>query len=214
MTQPAALVRPRLRGVSHVAATALAALGTVVLLARAEDATHRWAAVAYGGAMTAMFAVSAAYHRGRWSPPARRRMKAADHTTIFGFIVASYTPLAVLVLDPRGRLVFLGSLGALAAFGVVVKLRTLDRAGGPADVIYGLATWWGLLVIGPAVRILRPTDLALILVGLLLYAVAAGFLGGRWLDLRPATFGYHEFAHAVALLGTACHFTVYYHTGF
>lgn len=35
------------------------------------------------------------YHRGIWTPAARRRLKVLDHTAIFGFTAASYIPLAL-----------------------------------------------------------------------------------------------------------------------
>jgi hemolysin III len=203
-------VRPRLRGALHAVAAVLAAVAGVAITLRAGDSFSRGAGIAYGVTMTAMFAVSAGYHRGRWSPAARRRMKALDHTTIFCFIVGSYAPLAALVLGPRGRLAFLGSLVVVAAAGVVVKVRTLDRLGGPADVLYGVAAWWGLWTVVPAVHALSPPDLALALGGLVCYSLSAGVLGRRWWDPAPDTFGYHEVAHAVMLLGAICHYVVYW----
>lgn len=204
------LARPRLRGASHVIALPVAAGACLALALRAPTGAHLAAAVAYGITMTAMFAVSATYHRGRWSGPARRRLKAVDHTTIFCFVVGSYAPLAVLVLSPLGRLLFLGSLVVVVLVGIVIKLRTLDRPGGPADVLYGIGAWWGLLIVLPAVHLLSPVDLGLALAGLLFYSLSGGFLAGRWYDPAPRTFGYHEVAHALALAGTACHYALYW----
>ena len=205
-----AVARPRFRGTSHVVATGVGALAALALIRRAPTDAHRAAAAGYGASMTGMFAVSAAYHRGRWSVAARRRMKAADHSMIFVFVVGSYVPLAVLVLDRRGRVLFLGSLAVAAAVGAGAKLRGLDRAGGPADVLYGVTAWWGLWIAVPAVRALSPLDVALALVGLLSYSLAAGLLAVRWYDPAPVTFGYHEVAHVAALLGTACHYVLYW----
>jgi hemolysin III len=206
----APLGRPRLRGALHVVATGLAAVGGAALTMRAAGDFARVAAIGYGATMTAMFAASAAYHRGRWSAAARRRMKALDHTMIFCFIVGSDLPLAAVVLGPRGRLAFVGSLVCVTAIGVIVKLRRLDRTGGPADALYGVATWWALWTVVPAVHVLPASDLALALGGLLFYSLAAGFLGARWWDPAPDTFGYHEVAHAVMLLGTICHYVLYW----
>ncbi|MDQ6874023.1 MAG: hemolysin III family protein [Actinomycetota bacterium] len=205
-----ALARPRLRGASHVVAVPVAAGACLALAVRARTGAQLAAAVAYGITMVVMFAVSAAYHRGQWSAPIRRRLKAVDHTTIFCFVVGSYAPLAVLVLGPLGRLLFLGSLAAVVVLGIVIKLRTLDRPGGPADVLYAIAAWWGLLIVGPALRVLSPVDLALALAGLLFYSLSGGCLAGRWYDPAPRTFGYHEVAHALALAGTACHYALYW----
>lgn len=203
-------VRPRLRGASHAVTTVAAAVAGTLLGLRAQSTDYRVAAAGYGLTMTALFAVSAAYHRGRWSTAGRRRMKALDHTTIFCFIVGSCAPLAVLVLGRLGRWLFLGSLIVLAVVGVVVKLRRLEQLGGPADVLYGIATWWSLLIVVPIVRVLSPLDVGLLFGGLVLYSLGAATMGKRWLNIAPATFGYHEVAHVIALLGTACHYVVYW----
>jgi len=194
----------------HVFAGVLAAVGGVALVVRAPGGFPRVAVVAYGVTMTAMFAVSAAYHRLRWSDRARRRMKALDHTMIFCFVVGSYAPLAVLVLGPGARLAFLGSLAVVAAVGIVVKLVQLDRPGGPADLLYAVVTWWGVFIALAVFRELSTPDAALAVGGLLLYSLSAGFLAGRWWDLAPATFGYHEVAHTVMLAGTIAHYVLYW----
>lgn len=204
------VVRPRLRGVMHIVATGLALIGGIALTLRTRDDAQRAAAIAYTLTMTAMFGVSAAYHRGRWSAAARRRMKALDHTAIFCFIFGSYLPLAVLVLGPRGRAAFVGSLAAIALTGIVVKLVLLDRPGGPADLLYAVVTWWGVLIILAVVDVLPPVDLALAGAGLLLYSLSAGLMVFRWWDPAPATFGYHEVAHTVMLMGTTAHYVLYW----
>lgn len=194
----------------HIVAAALAAAGGIAITMRASPGFGRAAAAAYGLTMTAMFAVSAAYHRLRWSGPARRRMKALDHTMIFCFILGSYAPLGAAVLGPAGRWAFLGSLSVMVATGAIVKVRLLDRLGGPADMLYGIAAWWGLWTVVPSMHVLSPPDQALAVAGLLFYTLSAGFLAGRWWDPAPATFGYHEVAHTVMLLGTICHYVLYW----
>jgi len=202
--------RPRLRGAVHAVAGGIAPIVAVALWLRATAGAERQAVVFYGITLTAMLVVSAAYHRGGWSVITRRRMKALDHTTIFAFIVGSYVPLAVITLDGAVRIAFLGSLTALALAGIFVKLRLLDRLGGPADVLYGIATWWALLILVPAAHALSVADLLLLFGGIVLYSVSAGCLGRRWFDRAPQTFGYHEVAHSVVVLAVACHYLLYW----
>lgn len=194
----------------HALAALVAPLAGGALVLRAPTLPDRAAVAVYGATLTAMLMVSAAYHRGAWSAQARRRMKALDHATIFAFILGSYVPLAVILLGRTGRIVFLGSLTVLCLVGMLVKLRLLDRVGGPADVLYGISAWWGLLIVVPAARAMGPLDLTLLYGGTGLYALSAGFLGRRWLDLAPQTFGYHEVAHCVVVLGIACHYLLYW----
>lgn len=69
---------------------------------------------------TAMFGVSAAYHRPTWAPSQRALWRRLDHAAIFLLIAGTNTPLALIALEPAQ-----------------VGLRKL-----------GLAGWW--LVGGPA----------------------------------------------------------------
>lgn len=201
--------RPRLRGALHLAAAVIAVPAGGYLVARAPAGAARVATVVYVTVMTGMFSVSAAYHRGRWTPGARRRVKALDHVMIFAFIGGSYGPLAVSALPPSTAMVWLGTLWVGVVAGCVVKLRRLDLLGGPADVWYGVLTWWSVLVLPPLAGRLSGGELALLFGGLAIYSIAAAALGSRRPDPRPATFGYHEVAHAVMLLGTTCHYLLY-----
>ena len=57
------------RGVSHeIAAFVFPVLG-LVLVAIAPTTAARWSALVYTVGVTAMYAASACYHRGDWSPP-------------------------------------------------------------------------------------------------------------------------------------------------
>ena len=92
-------VIPRLRGLLHAHAAWVAGAASIVLVVLAPTAAARVAAVIYGAGLIALFSASALYHRWpgdpRWKPWLRR----LDHSTIFIFIAASYTPIGLLVLD-------------------------------------------------------------------------------------------------------------------
>ena len=138
---PPALVKPRLRGVSHQWAFLVAvALGTTLILL-AEGARARAGASVYAAGVCGLFGVSALYHRRAWSPAAARWMRRADHSMIFCFIAASYTPFALLVLDGTLALVLLVVVWAGAVAGVVLKLVWLDAPDWLAATLYVWACW-------------------------------------------------------------------------
>jgi hemolysin III len=109
---------PRLRGVSHAGASvlAIAAAAVVIVLAPAGRATV--AAAIYGAGLIALFCCSALYHR--WPGPARFKpvLQRLDHSTIFVFIAASYTPIALVLLHGSLVWVILGVAWAGALAGV------------------------------------------------------------------------------------------------
>jgi hemolysin III len=124
-----AAVRPRLRGVSHaVAAVVFPALGLLLVLL--APASSRVPVVIYTSGVTAMYATSACYHRGRWSPAARQRMRRLDHSMILIGIAATYTPIAAIGLDRPTARTLLTAVWALAALGIVIRNAWLPRPGG------------------------------------------------------------------------------------
>ena len=72
-------VKPRWRGVSHeIAAIVFPVLGAILVVI-ADTPAARWSVLVYTLGVTAMYATSALYHRGRWQPAARRRLRRLDH---------------------------------------------------------------------------------------------------------------------------------------
>ena len=82
-----------------------------------------WAASVYALAVVVMFTVSATYHRVSWdSATAEKWMMRLDHSAIFVFIAACYTPLAVLALPPAIGGDVLTIVWSGAAAGVALKM--------------------------------------------------------------------------------------------
>src|SRR4051795_11944581 len=112
-------VIPRLRGVLHAYAFWFAAIAAVTLVALAPTDRARVAAGIYGAGLCALFAASGLYHRWRWSPRWKPLLRRVDHSTIYVFIAATSTPIALLVLDGPIRVVVLLSVWIGAALGIV-----------------------------------------------------------------------------------------------
>ena len=205
---PAAPVVARLRGRLHqlCAVAAVPAAVSVARLGRTAEARRTGAA--YGAGLVTVFAVSAAYHRGRWSPSARRVVKRLDHAAIYAFAAASYGPLG-LVLPARQRRLLRTVAWTAAGAGSAVKAVRLDADGGLADVLYLVAGWSGLLVLPTLLRALSPAERVLLLSGGAVYTAGAGVLVRRRPDPWPDVFGYHELGHLVMLGGTALHYALH-----
>ena len=203
-----ALVKPRLRGVSHQWAFLVAvALGTTLILL-AEGPRARAGASVYAAGVCGLFGVSALYHRRAWSPAAARWMRRADHSMIFCFIAASYTPFALLVLDGTLALVLLVVVWAGAVAGVVLKLVWLDAPDWLAATLYVLLGWTAV-VAGPAFyAALGPARLGLLALGGILYTVGAVIYARQRPDPLPTVFGYHELFHVLVIAAAALHFSV------
>ena len=197
---------PRLRGVSHAAAFLLAVAAAIVLLAFADGTRATVAVVVYGIGLVALFGGSALYHR--WPGPRRFKplLRRIDHSTIFVFIAASYTPVALIVLDGTVAWVLLVGAWAGAVAGVTFSLGWIDA---PRPLVAGsyLALGWLAVVATPQlVSTLDAVPVVLFVAGGVLYSAGAIVYARRRPDPWPRTFGFHEVFHALVILAAAAHY--------
>lgn len=205
---PPAFTKPRLRGVSHQYAFFLAAALGIALVLLAEGTRARVGASVYAAGVCGLFGISALYHRRSWSPAGARWMRRADHSMIFCFIAASYTPFALLVLHDPIAILLLVVVWSGALAGIVLKFVWLDAPDWLGALLYVMLGWTAVAV-GPALySALGPARMALLALGGALYTVGAVIYARKRPDPVPATFGYHELFHVLVIAAAAAHFTV------
>lgn len=194
---------PRLRGVSHAIAFVVAVAAAVVIVVLAPDGRTTVAAAVYGAGLVALFGGSAIYHR--WPGPARFKplLRRIDHSAIYVFIAASYTPIAILRL--HGPLEWVILVGAWVGAGAGVA-RSLGWVGAPRGLVAGsyLALGWiAVIAIPQLVGALGVAPLVLLGGGGLLYSLGAIVYATRRPDPWPRTFGFHEIFHAFVIAAAA-----------
>ena len=199
-------LRPRLRGVIHAYAFWVALGVGIALVAVAHGARARSAAAVYAIGLCALFAGSAVYHRWRWDPRWRPLLRRIDHSTIFIFIAASYTPVALLVLDGALAKIVLIVVWAGALAGIVFSLAWITA---PRVLVAGtyLALGWVAVIVTP--QLIHHAGIAptvLIALGGLLYTVGATVYALKRPNPWPATFGFHEVFHTLVTTAAAVHF--------
>jgi hemolysin III len=150
--------------------------------------------------------VSAAYHRPRWSPKWRARFKRLDHGTIFVMIAGTYTPLCLVVLGGVVGTVMLVSVWAGALAGVVLAAVGIAERRFVGGTCYVALGWVAVAAAPSLVQRLTSTQLALVLIGGLLYTVGVFVLGSKRPDPFPRVFGYHEIWHVMVVAAAVCHF--------
>src|SRR6476646_4934536 len=140
-------VIPRLRGISHAWAFCFAVAAAAVLVLVAQDAEARVAALIYGIGLCALFGASATYHRWRGNPRWKPILRRIDHSTIFIFIAASYTPIALLVLDDPLRVIVLASVWAGALCGVAMSIAWIDAPRVLVALCYVAVGWVAIVAL-------------------------------------------------------------------
>jgi hemolysin III len=201
----AVVERPRMRGVLHAYAAPIAAAVGIGVLALADDARSRTGVAVWVMTMTALFAVSATYHRGRWRPAVRAWLQRVDHSMIFVFIAGSYTPFCLLLLEGSKSWLVLSITWGGALAGVATRLvwHTAPRwLFGPMYIALG---WVAVVVLPDLVRSAPVYTNVLLLVGGLLYTLGAVVFATRRPDPAPHVFGYHEVFHALTGIAASCH---------
>ncbi len=202
-----AKVKPRLRGVSHEYAFFVSIALGALLVALAKGPDARASVAIYAASLSALFGVSALYHRVNWKRPSSRRwMRRLDHAMIFFLIAGTITPFAVLVMEPPLATALLVAVWGGALAGTIVEVVWTDSPKWISASVYvavGLIGAAGFPAIiaeaGLVAGLLIGAGGALYVTGAVVYAV------GRP-DPSPAVFGYHEIFHALVIAAAATHF--------
>jgi hemolysin III len=205
---PENVARPILRGRLHQVAFFLSIPAGIALVGLARTSAARVGAVVFAATLTGLYGVSAAYHRGQWSVSALRLMKHLDHSMIFVFIAGSYTPITLLALRPAWGITLLALAWTGAAVGVLITVLRLERWHAVGFVMYLVLGWLAIVATPQLLHTLSRPELALLVIGGVLYTVGAVVLARRRPDPHPAVFGYHEVWHTFVVGANVCHFAL------
>jgi hemolysin III len=198
--------KPALRGWMHLLwFEASLVLGTL-LLARAHGPARIVAIAIYTASVSALFGVSALYHRGNWTSAWSRRLQRADHAMIYFLIAGTATP-AFLLATPGGLglagLITLWTLTLAAAALRLTRMHAPEHLAGATFL--GLGWVAGLALPGVWIHA-GVTAAVLMITGGVLYTAGAISYHRRRPDPHPAVFGYHEVFHAFVCAAAACQY--------
>jgi hemolysin III len=212
---PAALIapttvlpKPRWRGVSHQYAFFASLVAGVILVVVARNGRAMLASAMYAFSLSALFGVSALYHRGAWTARAERRMQRLDHSMIYVLIAGSATPFGLLTLSGTLATTLLAIVWGGAAVGIVMKLFWIDHPRWLSPVLYMVLGWAGVVMLPELVDQIGWAPASLLLAGGVLYSIGAAVYAFRRPDPAPAVFGYHEVFHALVIAAATAHYLV------
>jgi hemolysin III len=199
-------VVPRLRGLLHAWAFWFALAAAAVLIAVAPDGRARVGAAIYGVGLCALFGASATYHRWRGNPRWKPILRRIDHSMIFLFIAASYTPISLLVLDDPLRIIVLASVWAGALAGVAMSIAWIDAPRVLVALCY-IAVGWVAVVAMPQLFSHRGAEMPLLLLaGGVLSSLGAAAYATQRPNPWPRTYGFHEVFHSLVIAAAVVHY--------
>jgi hemolysin III len=160
----------KFNSITHLVGSALAVLGSVVLIVLASSQGDPWKIVSfsvYGVMLMALYIFSTLYHslRGR----AKDVLRKFDHCSIYLLIAGSYTPFALVTLRGAWGWSLFGVIWGLAAVGITQEAWLAKGARIFSLVIYVLMGWLAVIAVGPLVAALTPAGFAWLAAGGLLY---------------------------------------------
>ena len=198
--------KPLLRGWLHLVWFGASLAAGTVLVARAHGAVRITALAIYAASVSAMFGISALYHRGTWTAAWSRRLQRLDHAMIFLLIAGTATPAFLLATSGTFRLACLVTMWALTVTVAALRLAWM----GAPELVAGstfVGLGWVAVLALPGVWIHAGAAAgALMLSGGLLYTAGALSYHRRRPDPCPAVFGYHEVFHALVCAAAACQY--------
>ena len=198
--------KPILRGWLHLIWFGASVVLGTLLLARAHGPARITAIAIYAASVSALFGISALYHRGNWTDAWRRRLQRLDHVMIFFLIAGTATPAFLLVM--RGAfgltcVIVMWSLTLTAAATHMARMRAPEVVVGATFLALGWVA--GLALPGVWIHAGAAPG-ALMLAGGLLYTTGALSYHRRRPDPYPSVFGYHEVFHAYVCAAATCQF--------
>jgi hemolysin III len=198
--------KPLLRGWLHLVWFGASLVFGTLLLVAAHGAIRITAIAIYAASVSALFGVSALYHRGTWTAVWSQRLQRLDHAMIFFLIAGTGTPAFLLASRGTfGRVCFI----VMWTFTVAAAAVHLTRMQAPELVVgttfVGLG--WAAALSLPGVWIHAGVAAgALMLAGGILYTTGAASYHRRRPDPYPSVFGYHEVFHAYVCAAATCQF--------
>ena len=199
-------LKPRLRGVSHQYAFAIAVVAGAVLAVVAPDGSARVAVGIYAASLCAMFGASALYHRIDWPPARRRLMRKLDHAMIFVLVAGTYTPFGLLVVNEGLGTAILVIAWAGAAAGVVLTIAWVSAPRWLTAAVYIALGWISVAAMPQIIDRAGVGAVLLLGAGGVLYTAGAVVYARQRPDPAPAGFGYHEIFHLFVIAAAVTHY--------
>lgn len=203
--------KPAMRGWLHAGAAPLALAAGIVLICIAHGTGLKWACAVFMASSLVLFANSAAYHLGDWSPRVTDVLRRIDHVNIFLLIAGTYTPVS-FALDAFWRDAIIIGMWGCTLVALLIHVVWINAPRWLYVFVYivfgvsGLAfmgLFWRSPVAGPAVVVLILAGGACYIAGAVVYAL-------RRPDPWPKVFGFHEIFHLGTIAGYACHMVAIY----
>lgn len=162
--------------------------------------------------MILLYAASTLHHSLKLSEKGDRLFKKIDHMMIFVLIAGTYTPVCLIVLEPRVGIPLLSLVWGIAIGGIVIKALWITCPKWFSSLLYIAMGWVCVLAFTQILHNLSRAAFAWLLAGGIIYTIG-GIIYALKLPIfnnRHKYFGSHEIFHLFVMAGSFCHFILMY----
>ena len=201
--------------ITHFIGMLMAIVAATPLMVKASMDTDRTAFIAMAvfiGSMVVLYGASAVYHSVTVKDNILKVFRKLDHMMIFVLIAGSYTPVCLVVLEPKSGYALLTAVWGIAIAGMVIKACWITCPKWFSSLLYIAMGWLCLAVFGTLWSTLSLDAFLWLLAGGIIYTVG-GVIYALKLPLfnsKHKNFGSHEIFHLFVMGGSICHFIFMY----
>ncbi len=204
-------LRHPISGALHFLGAGVGGVSLFLGVHRALEQGRTQSALAFGGFCTAMvllYGSSTSYHWFSLSEASMQRLRKLDHSMIFIFIAASFTPFLWLAINSQQGKVWLWIIWLATLLGVGAKFLKLGRSRWLTVFPYIALGSAGFVILPQLREVLSESQLRGLITGGVIYLVGALVYALKRPDPFPAYFGFHEIWHIFVLAGSFFHLWV------
>jgi hemolysin III len=188
---------PRLRGHLHFIGTLVSPFALLVLLIIADSPRSFVGAAIFGSALILLHGTSASYHLLRW-----QRLRSLDHSMIFIFIAATYTPFTLKIMGNGWGITLLSVVWGVAGVGVALTVANRRSFRWFLLGLYFTLGWLALVAVTQLVKALPAEAFVALVISGVVYSIGGVVYATRRPDPWPSVFGYHEVFHGLVMIAT------------
>lgn len=200
---------------THFIGMLMAIFAAVPLLIKAAHEPSRLYIVSiaiYAASLILLYMASTTYHTFDRSDKVNTILKKIDHMMIFVLIAGSYTPICLLVLEPKTGIFLLCLVWGIALVGILIKFFWVFCPKWVSSVLYIGMGWTCVLAFTQMLNSLSTAAFAWLLAGGIIYTVGGVIYALKLpiFNMKHKNFGSHEIFHLFVMGGSICHFIVMY----
>ena len=207
-------LRDKASTLTHFVTFIMTAIGIAPLLIRANSYGTKYfvSMLIFGVTMMILYLASATYHSVTLSAPKIKIFRKIDHSAIFVFIAGSYTPVCLLVLEPKLGIPMMIAIWSITIIGILIKFFWITCPKWFSSVIYIAMGWLCVFCMKPLVNEITPKAFFWLLSGGIIYTIGGVIYALKMplFNAKHKVFGTHEIFHVFVMLGSMCHYIFMY----